>query len=575
MNVRARKHEPVVAASIKRWRFALVLLVLSALLMTIVVRLFLLHTVEQPFLFEQGEKRTVRSESLPAARGMITDRNGKPLAVSTPVYDLSINPQVINLQHIPAIAKALGMKANPLQKRVRNAGDAGRVFMPLKRQVAPHVLAKIKALKVKGLFAEQTFKRYYPSGESTAHVLGLVNIDGHGQEGLELAYDEYLRGQDGQRKVVKDLYGNVVQPLAVHAQPKPGNNLQLTLDVRLQYIVYRELKAVVKAHRATWGSAVLLDARTGEVLAMANQPSYNPNNRASINAKKMRNRAVVDVIEPGSTMKPFTVAAALNSGKVSAHTKIDTAPGYVRIKHKTIRDHRNYGVLDVTGIITKSSNVGANKLAKKVGAEQLWQFFGDAGVGQATSLGYPGESVGSLPYPAQLDSLRLATLSYGYGMTVTPLQLAQAYTSFSHDGCRLQARILLHLNDSQPCTQVMSKSVARTMLNILETVTTEKGTGSRAASSNYRVGGKTGTAHKVSRKGYSDNTYRSIFVGISPLSNPDLVLAIVIDEPKGREYYGGEVAAPVFERVMEQVLPLRQAIPDRKTKPLNIAARAW
>lgn len=549
---------------IARWRFALVMAVFATLLLAVLVRLVMLHTVEQTFLFEQGEKRTVRSEVQPASRGKILDRHGRPLAVSTPVVTLWVNPQQINLQQLPTVAKPLGLSKTKLLRKVERAARQGRSFIYLKRQVEPELAQQVLQLGVNGVYGDDDFRRYYPAAEVAAHTLGIVNIDGQGQEGLELAFDQYLTGKDGSRQVVKDLYGNVIKQLNVKDVPQPGQDLHLTLDLRLQYLAYRELKAAVTSHRAKSGSAVLLDARNGEVLALVNQPSYNPNNRALLKAENMRNRALADLIEPGSTMKPFTVAAALDSERYAPSTPVNTAPGYMRVKHKTIRDHRDYGVLDLTGIIKKSSNVGVTKLAHNLGAEKIWRFFHDAGMGTASALGFPGEAVGSLPYPEQMDELRLATMSYGYGLSSTPLQLAQAYTSFSQRGCRQAVRLLMQKNieNSPECQRVMKAHTARHILTMLETVTSEKGTGRRARVDGYRVGGKTGTAHKVGREGYEDAQYTAIFAGLAPISDPELVLVVVVDEPQGQEYYGGEVAAPVFSRIMGQALRLRQVAPD-------------
>lgn len=561
MNAQPHKQESQ-PQGITRWRFRLVLVVFAALLLAVLTRLVMLHTVEQPFLFEQGEKRTVRTEVQPGMRGTITDRYGKPLAVSTPVVNLWLNPQQVNVQQLAVIATDLGMNPRELIKRTERAAASGRSFVYLRRQVEPALAQQVLDRRVAGVYGEDDFRRFYPAAEVTAHTLGIVNIDGRGQEGLELAYDAYLQGKPGSRQVVKDLYGNVIKQLQVRDVAQPGGDLQLTIDLRLQYLAYRELKAAVNQHKATSGSAVLLDARSGDVLALVSQPSYNPNNRAALRPEHMRNRAVADLIEPGSTIKPFTVAAALMSGQYSPGTAINTAPGYMRIRNKTIRDHRNYGVLDVTGVITKSSNIGVVKLAHHLGAESLWQFFTQAGIGQASVLGFPGEAISQMPYPEQMDKLRLATVSYGYGLAMSPLQLAYAYTNFTQGACHKPLRLVMEQGVDMPCQPVMSEKVARQVLNMLETVISKEGTGSRAAVPGYRAGGKTGTAHKVGGSGYKDDVYTAVFSGVAPVSDPDLVLVVVIDEPKGREYYGGEVAAPVFSRIMEQALRLRQVAPD-------------
>lgn len=562
MNASPNQQTTEEVAGIARWRFALVMAVFGCLLAAVLVRLVMLHTIDQPFLFEQGEKRTVRQEVQPAMRGMITDRFGKPLAVSAPVVNLWINPQQVNIQQLPLAAKELGLPAAQLVKKMERAASEGRSFVYLKRQAEPELARRVLDHRIAGIYGEDDFRRFYPAAEVTAHTVGIVNIDGKGQEGLELAFDEYLQGQEGSRQVVKDLYGNVIKQLQVNAVATPGQTLALTLDLRLQYLAYRELKAAVAQHHAQSGSAVLLDARTGDVLALVGQPSYNPNNRAGLRAEHMRNRAVADVIEPGSTMKPFTVAAALQSGRFSPSTEINTSPGYVRVKNKTIRDHRDYGVLDITGVITKSSNVGVTYLSRELGADNMWDFLSKAGIGQASVLGFPGEAVGSLPYPEQLDALRLATVSYGYGLSVSPLQLAHAYTAFTQKGCIRPVRLIKANSSDENCQRVMSEKVARQVLNMLETVTGKGGTGTRARVDGYRVGGKTGTAHKVGRQGYEDSEYTAVFAGVAPISDPELVLVVVVDAPQGKEYYGGEVAAPVFSRIMEQALRLRQVAPD-------------
>ena len=563
----AQPNQETTLSGITRWRFTLVLVVFGCLLAAVLVRLVMLHTVDQPFLFEQGEKRTVREEVQPAMRGMITDRYGKPLAVSTPVVTLWLNPQQVNVQQLPAVASDLGLSTRELVRKVERAASQGRSFLYLKRQVQPEVAQLVLKRRIAGIYGDDDFRRFYPAAEVTAHTVGIVDVDGKGQEGLELAFDEFLQGSEGSRQVVKDLYGNVIKQLKVNAVPKPGGDLALTLDLRLQYLAYRELKAAVSQHHAKSGSAVLVDARSGDVLALVNQPSYNPNNRSSLRAENMRNRAIADLIEPGSTIKPFTVAAALNSGRYFPGSEINTAPGFVRVKNKTIRDHRNYGVLDITGVITKSSNVGVTYLAHQVGAEGIWEFFSKAGIGQATVLGFPGEAVGSLPYPEQMDALRLATVSYGYGLSVSPLQLAHAYTSFTQGGCINPVRLLMNNQPQTECQRVMPAKVARQVLDMLETVTSKRGTASRARVAGYRVGGKTGTAHKVGQQGYEDSEYTAVFSGIAPISSPDLVLVVVIDSPQGKEYYGGEVAAPVFSRIMQQALRLRQVAPDDGSVP--------
>ena len=550
-------NKEVVAYNIPVWRFALVLSVFVSLLLLVAGRMGYLHLVQQSFLVAQGEQRMVREESIAAVRGDIKDRNGEALAVSSPVMSLWLNPKLFNSENTQKLATSLGMSNAKLARRLKRNKNQG--FMYVKRHLPPELAEKILSYKFPGLFSETEYRRFYPASAVTAHVVGMTNIDGKGQEGLELAYDEWLQGAPGQQRVVKDLLGNVIKQLNVSAIAKPGNELKLTLDLRLQYLAYRELKAVVQAHKANWGSAVLLDARNGDILALVNRPS---NNRSTLDPKTMRNRALTDMVEPGSTMKAFTVAAALKNKKYNANSVIDTSPGYMRIKHKTIRDHRNYGEMSLTKVITKSSNIGVAKLAHEMGAENLWTMLHDAKLGQATALGFPGEAVGKLPYPQKLDKLGLATLSFGYGLAVTPLQLAQAYTAFANKGCVQEARLIM-TNAQVPCDQIMSQSVAKNMTEMLETVTQKGGTGTRAKVEGYRVGGKTGTSHKVGKEGYQDSEYTAIFAGIAPISDPRFVLVVVIDRPQGQEYYGGEVAAPVFGRIMEEALRTLQIAPDQ------------
>ena len=549
------------------WRFALVLSVFLCLLVVVAGRMGYLHLVQQSFLAAQGEQRMVRDESIPAVRGDIKDRNGEPLAVSSPVKSLWLNPKLFDVANAPKLAASLDISVNKLTRRLKRNRHQG--FMYIQRHLPPEKADEILALKLPGVFSETEYRRFYPASEVTAHVVGMTNIDGKGQEGLELAYDDWLQGAAGQQRVVKDLLGNVIKQLNVSAIAKPGNELKLTLDLRLQYLAYRELKAVVQVHKANWGSAVLLDARNGDILALVNRPSYNPNNRATLNAKDMRNRALTDVVEPGSIMKAFTVAAALSNDKYTADSVIDTSPGYMRIKYKTIRDHRNYGPMSLTKVITKSSNVGVAKLAHEMGAETLWSMLHNAKLGQATALGFPGEAVGKLPYPQELDKLGLATLSFGYGLSATPLQLAQAYTAFANKGCVQEAR-LIATNEQVPCDQIMPAPVAKDMSEMLETVIQRGGTGTRAKVEGYRVGGKTGTSHKVGKGGYQDSEYTAVFAGIAPISDPRFVLVVVIDRPQGQEYYGGEVAAPVFARIMEEALRTLQIAPDQ-SKDFHVA----
>jgi cell division protein FtsI (penicillin-binding protein 3) len=552
------------------WRYRLVLVMLMIGALFVAARLLQLHVLDQDFLSDQGDKRMLRQEKIPAFRGMIVDRNGEPLAVSTPVMSLWLNPQQLpnketkvsankRKQEIKALAKALNISTKKLSKRIDKNKD--KEFMYLKRHMSPIVARKIIASQFPGVHEQQEYKRFYPAAEVTAHILGFTNIDEKGQEGLELAYEDWLTGEDGSRQVIKDRRGNVTKDLGVLSEASPGKSLTLSIDLRLQYLAHRELKKAMAKHSAKSASLVMMDAKTGEVLAMASQPSYNPNNRRGLNVEHLRNRAMIDLIEPGSTIKPMTVAAALETGRYTPGTRINTAPGYLRVEQKTVRDHRNYGMLDLTGIIKKSSNVGVSKLALDMPGKDLRGLLYRAGLGQTTATGFPGEVPGRLPARQHWSDITLATMSYGYGISVTPLQLAQAYTLFTNNGKKIEAS-LLKREGAAPQEQVISSKTANQVLSMLETVTQKGGTATRARVTAYRVGGKTGTVHQVGRKGYEEEKYSSLFAGIAPISSPKIIAVIVVNDPKGDEYYGGEVAAPIFSHVVEQAVRILDIAPD-------------
>lgn len=544
------------------WRFKCALSLLGAVFVLMVWRVVDLQVFNHEFLNNQGEARTVRVEKVSAHRGMILDRNNQPLAVSTPVASIWVNPQQIENIDSAAerLAKPLKVSAKTLRQRI--AGGKGKEFVYLKRHLPPAAAEKVLALKVAGVHAQKEYRRYYPAAEVTAHLVGFTNIDDLGQEGMELAYNSWLQGVAGKKLVMKDRYGRIIKDLQPLQDEKPGQNLNLSIDLRLQYLAYRELKAAVKEHRAKSGALVLLDAQSGEVLALVNQPSYNPNNRSTINHTNLRNRAITDVFEPGSTVKPLTVAAAMESGKYQPSSKIDTAPGYLRLGRNTIRDHRNYGEIDLTTLLSKSSNVGASKIALSMGADTLWSMFSRVRLGQDTGSGFPGERGGLLPYRDNWRDIELATLSYGYGLSVTTLQLAQAYTAFANSG-ELRPVSLLKQAEKVPGIPVMMPATAGSVTTMLEKVIAKGGTGTRAQVSNFRIAGKTGTVHKLSEGGYQQDKYLAVFAGVAPASKPQIVAVVVIDEPGGKEYYGGEVAAPVFARVVSGALRLLNVSPDR------------
>lgn len=552
--------------SMPLWRVRLVLIVVLLFLSGLGYRLVYLQVSEQEFLKAQGDMRMVRTEVDPSHRGLISDRNGEPLAVSTPVESIWINPKYFpSLEELdlPALANLLDLREVALKKKLKAA--KGRQFVYLKRQMPPELAAKVLELGIKGLYSQREYKRYYPAGEVTSHLIGFTNVNDEGQEGIELAFNDWLTGESGSRTVIKDLQGRVIRHIKQDSESKDGQDLVLSIDLRLQYLAYKALKEAVIKHRAESGSAVVMDVKTGEVLAMVNQPSYNPNDRSRLKVNSLRNRAVTDSFEPGSTIKAFTVATALASGRYAASTKVNTSPGFIRVGRKTIRDHANYGKLDLTGIIKKSSNVGTTKLAQDLGSDLIWSTLFRAGFGQAPGTGFPGEGNGVLPMQREFRPIELATLSYGYGLSATPLQLANAYTSFGNNGYRpevtLLARSELGLGDIRK-EQVMPERVAAQLLQMLETVTQKGGTAKRAAVPFYRVGGKTGTVHKVGRDGYQDDKYVAYFAGLAPISEPQYSVVVTINGPSGDRYYGGEVAAPVFSEIISAAMRLNNIAPD-------------
>ena len=553
--------EVVQTQAAKGWRLWLVFIALVLISGVIVAKMVSLYTAEQAFLQKQGDARSLRTRLTPAHRGLITDRHGDPLAVSAPVATIWADPKETDLQNsnLPQLARLLSLNPQSLLNSLKE--NPSRRFMYLKRQVTPELAEHVGDLNIRGIHVDQTFRRFYPTGEVSTHLVGFTNVDGKGQEGFELAFDEMLHGEPGRALVLQDRKGRTIKHLKSLQEADPGEDLALSIDLRLQYLAYRELKDAVQTHKADSASAVILDARTGEVLALVNQPSYNPNDRRNLNPNGLRNRAVTDIFEPGSTMKPITVAAALMSGDYQFEDVIDTSPGYIRVRGSSIRDHRNYGELDMTGIITKSSNVGVVKLTLSMENDAVRNLMFNMGLGQPTNTGFPGERSGVLPFLSERQEVERATLSYGYGLSVTPLQLAQSYIPFANQGVKLPVS-LYKLDEKPEGERVMPAEVATQVLGMMETVVTPIGTAKQAAVPGYRVGGKTGTAHKAVAGGYAEDAYVSVFAGIAPISDPRIVMVVMVDNPKGQEYYGGAVAAPVFSRVMGGVLRLMNIPPD-------------
>lgn len=496
------------AAVSRGWRLWLVLILLLLVMGGIMGRMLSLYVDEQEFLQTQGDARSLRTIQVPAHRGIIKDRNGEPLAVSAPVATIWADPKMADLQHSGLAQLAVLLKTNRKMLTAKLAENRSRRFLYLQRQVTPELAEQVRALRIPGIHVDREYKRYYPAAEVTTHLVGFTNLDGKGQEGIELAYEDWLQAESGRQLVMKDRLGRTIKHIREVQPAQHGNDIQLSIDLRLQYLAYRELKAAVKAHNADGGSMVMLDAATGEVLAMVNQPSYNPNDPRQRISSALRNRALTDTFEPGSTVKPMTVAAALMSGQYTPHTMVDTSPGYMRVKRKTIRDHRNYGEIDVSTIITKSSNVGVTKLSLSLPNGSVRNLHHNLGFGRPTGIGFPGESSGYLPFLNERQVLERATMSYGYGLSVTPLQLAQSYLALANDGVLSPVSLIRQSEAGKP-VRVMPAQVARDVREMMETVISRKGTGRRAAVAGYRVAGKTGTVHKVGQAGYLDDQYMS------------------------------------------------------------------
>ena len=547
-------------AGLNAWRYGTVLSVFLLVVATLAWRLVDLHVIDQEFLSQQGDVRTIRVERIDAHRGVVTDRYGESLAVSTPVQTVWANPSEVAADdpRLTAVARQLGLREGEFRARLRKYAD--REFIYLRRKVQPELARQVMDVGTPGIYSRQEYRRYYPAGEVTSHLVGFTNIDEFGQEGIELAYNDWLSGERGKKRVLKDNRGRVIKDLTLIRDAKPGKSLALSIDLRLQYLAYRELKAVVSAHNARGGTLVMLDVDSGEVLAMVNQGSYNPNDRSQLSADRMRNKAITDLFEPGSTMKPISMAAALESGRFKASGTIDTAPGYRRFGRFTIRDHRNYGVISLTDVIAKSSNVGISKIATDLGGDAIRDMYARLGFGQPTGIGFPGEAVGVLPAPPKWRPVEEATLSYGYGMSVNALQLAQAYMVLANGGTRYPLS-LLKVEEKPAGQRVLSEKVAFDVRQMLREVV-ENGTGKRAQPGFYSAGGKTGTVHLVGKDGYEDSQYKAIFAGMAPIDDPRIVTVVAVDAPQSGEYYGGEVAAPVFARVMGGALRLLNVKPE-------------
>jgi len=520
-----------------------------------------LQVFNNEFLTQQADTRHLRTERISAHRGAITDRNGEPLAISTPVDSVWVNPKEFAsaVDKVPALAGALDIDSQTLMRRITRAPDKEFVF--LKRHLSPDQADRVMSLKLPGINIQREYRRYYPSGEVTGHLVGFTSIDDEGQEGLELAFNHWLSGESGAKRVLKDRLGRSVENVASIKPPRPGKDLRSSIDLRLQYVSYRTLKAAIQQFRADAGTVVVLDIESGEVLAMVNQPAYNPNDRSQYSAERYRNRAITDIFEPGSSIKPLIVAAALESGAYKPSSIVDTAPGYVVVGPKKIEDTRNLGRISLTTVLSRSSNVGATKVALSLEPEQLWGTMTRFGLGELTASGFPGESAGLLTHYSHWQAISQATLAYGYGVSLTPLQLAQAYAAIGGDGV-MRPVSLVALDQPAQGERVLSVDTSRAVRRMLEEVVRPGGTGTKASVAGYHVAGKTGTAWKFAAGGYSQDKYLSIFAGFAPANDPRLAVVVVIDEPKGELYYGSDVAAPVFGEVMAESLRLLAVPPD-------------
>lgn len=546
MSVARASSVPTVALKLPRWRarfmFASVMVAFAVML----GRAFYLQGVHDDFLQARGEARFTRVIEVPASRGVITDRFGEPLAISTPVESAGVSRSILRMTdaQASALAKLLDIDVASIRKRV---SESSSDFVFLKRQLPPDQAARVLQLKIPGVLLEREYRRYYPAGEVAAHLVGFNNVDDNGQEGIELAYQEWLAGKPGSRRVMQDKRGQIIEDMESLRVPQQGRDLALSIDQKIQYLAYRELKAAVAQHKAKAGSAVVIDVHTGEVLALVNLPAFNPNNRGRLTGQQTRNRAIIDLYEPGSTMKAFTIAAGLEAGIVSPESIIQTGPGSLTIGPNTIRDVSPLGALTVTQVLQKSSNVGSAKIALQLPSATLWQSFSDAGFGLPTKVGFPGEGHGRLRAPKTWRPIEQATMSYGHGLSVTLLQIARAYSIFATDG-EMRPTSIVRVDSPPPATRVISAETARRVREMLELATGPGGTAPRAQVAGYRVAGKTGTARKI-ENGVYVSRYVASFIGFAPASAPRVIVAVMIDEPSNGAYYGGAVAAPIFSQI--------------------------
>jgi cell division protein FtsI (penicillin-binding protein 3) len=557
---------PLLASKTPIWRSQFIVAVIAAGFLGLVARAAYVQVIDNAFFKRQGTVRFVRTLDLPANRGRILDRNGNILASSVPVPSIWANPEDIERDpaKLKALAKLLGMTGIELDKKLQ---DEDKIFVWLKRQVDESVAKDIAALKIKGVYDRKEYKRVYPEGESVAHVVGFTNVENLGQEGVELTFNKALGGKAGSRRVIKDRLGRVVEDIGEMVPPLDGEDLQLSIDSKVQYFAYEKIKETVIANKAAAGSVVVLDIKTGEVLALVNYPSYSPGKRGNLSGAQLRNRALTDTFEPGSTMKPIVVGLALEKGIVKPETMIQTAPGYLQMGTAKITDSHAHGLLSVNEVIQKSSNIGTVKIAMQMQPHDMWEVFTQVGLGQKPQVPFPGAVAGKVRAYKTWRPIEQATMSYGYGLSASLFQLAQAYTVFAHDGEMVPMSLVKTNQAEVGGARVFSSHNAAAIRNMLHMVTIQGGTAPKAQTMGYSVGGKTGTAHKVEGKGYASKKYRGFFVGIAPIDNPRIVVAVMVDEPTNGAYFGGDVAAPVFSQTVQQTLRMMGVQPDMAVKP--------
>jgi cell division protein FtsI (penicillin-binding protein 3) len=559
--VKFEKRTPQLRLKLEGWRSRFVFFMAMAGFALLAGRAFYLQAMNTDFLQAKGEARYGRVLELPASRGPVNDRNGQPLAISTPVESIWATPDElddVDDAKIHALAKALALAPDEIRQKIVRKD---RQFVYLKRQISPDQAARVMALGIPGVFQQREFRRYYPAGEVMAHVVGFTGIEDNGQEGIELAAEDRLAGVPGSRKVIKDRKGRIVEDVESLRAPRDGQVVTLAIDQRLQFLAHRELKSAVAQFGAKGGSLVILDARTGEILALVNQPDYNPNNRANVTGRQTRNRSVTDLFEPGSTMKPFTVAAALDAGIVTPETLVDTGPGFMTLGGWTISDTHANGIISVAQVIQRSSNIGSAKIMLRMPAEKMGTLYRELGFGALPQTGFPGEAKGQLKAWAKWRPIEQATLSYGHGISVSLLQLARAYTIFTNEGELLPLSLLKR--DTQPIgKRLITSHTALDVTRMMEMAAMPGGTAPRAQVPGYRVAGKTGTAYKPENGGYNEHKFVSSFVGFGPVTRPRFIVAVMIDEPAGPKHVGGDVGAPVFSSVMGAALRMMSVPPD-------------